>query len=104
MGAFKSVKDFESIKARQDEIFRREKERKRRKTERLRRKSWNIWEDETIVPWKPKYAPKAIPAPKRELPGHSESINPPDEYLLDEKEKEQYDQLEESERPLNFVP
>jgi len=38
------------------------------------------------------------------LPGHSESFNPPDEYLLDEKEKEQYDQLEESERPLNFVP
>lgn len=27
-----------------------------------------------------------IPAPKRALPGHAESYNPPPEYLLDERE------------------
>lgn len=27
-----------------------------------------------------------IPAPKRQLPGHSESYNPPAEYLFSEKE------------------
>lgn len=47
---------------------------------------WDIWQDDTIVPWKPKDAPRAIPAPKRELPTHAESFNPPEEYLLDEKE------------------
>ena len=48
---------------------------------------WDIWEDETIVPWRPKDAPRHIPAPKRELPAHAESYNPPDEYLLDDEEK-----------------
>lgn len=27
-----------------------------------------------------------IPAPKRALPGHAESYNPPPEYLLDDRE------------------
>jgi ribosome biogenesis protein ERB1 len=49
---------------------------------------WDIWEDETIAPWRPKDAPKHIAAPKRDLPMHAESYNPPEEYLLDEKEKE----------------
>lgn len=48
---------------------------------------WDIWEDETIVPWKPKDAPKHIAAPKRDLPLHAESYNPPEEYLFDEEEK-----------------
>jgi hypothetical protein len=39
MGAFKSIKVFKGIEARQNENFGREKERKRRKTERVRRKS-----------------------------------------------------------------
>lgn len=61
-----------------------------------------MWADETIVPWK--NAPKAIPAPKRDLPTHAESFNPPEEYLFDEKEKEQYDKMDEEDRPINFVP
>lgn len=48
----------------------------------------DLWADETIVPWKPRSAPRAIPAPKRDLPTHAESFNPPDEYLFDDKEKE----------------
>ena len=53
-------------------------------------KAWDIWVDESVVSWKPRKMPKAIPAPKRELPVHAESYNPPEEYLLDEKEKEEF--------------
>lgn len=67
-------------------------------------KVWDIWQDDTIVPWKPKDGPRAIPAPKRELPTHNESFNPPEEYLLDEKEEKEFDDLEEQERPMNFKP
>lgn len=69
-------------------------------TERL----WDIWEDDTIVPWKPKDAPKHIQAPKRDLPMHAESYNPPDEYLLDDQELKQLDELDDHEKPFNFVP
>jgi len=47
-------------------------EEKREEKEREREEEdnhvWDIWEDDTIVPWKPRDAPKAIPAPKRDLP------------------------------------
>ena len=56
------------------------------------------------MPWKPKDGPKAILAPKRELPTHAESFNPPEEYLLDEKEKKAFEEQDESERPYNFMP
>lgn len=45
---------------------------------------WDIWTDDTIVPWKPRDAPRAIQAPKRDMPLHAESYNPPDEYLFDD--------------------
>jgi ribosome biogenesis protein ERB1 len=48
--------------------------------------------------------PKAIAAPKRDLPIHAESYNPPEEYLLDEKEKEEFEKMDEEDRPYNFVP
>ena len=61
-------------------------EKKKERDERLKGEEhvWDIWEDETIVPWKPKDAPRHIPAPKRELPMHAESYNPPEEYLFDD--------------------
>ena len=62
-------------------------EKKKERDERLKESEehvWDIWEDETIVPWRPKDAPRHIPAPKRELPMHAESYNPPEEYLFDE--------------------
>jgi hypothetical protein len=46
-------------------------ERKKKRDDELREqeeKIWDIWEDDTIVPWKPRDAPKAIHAPKRDLP------------------------------------
>lgn len=82
------------------EELRQEREKKRQDEDKL----WDIWEDETIVPWRPKNAPKHIPAPKRELPMHAESYNPPDEYLLDEEEKKQFDEMDEAERPYNYLP
>ncbi|KAF2882281.1 hypothetical protein ILUMI_23901 [Ignelater luminosus] len=49
---------------------------------------------------------KHIPAPKRHLPGHAESYNPPAEYLFDEKELKQWNKLKDSpwKRKLHFVP
>ena len=67
-------------------------------------KVWDIWEDDTIVPWRPRGAPRQIKAPKRDLPMHAESYNPPEEYLLDEEEKKQFDEMDENERPYNFLP
>lgn len=63
-----------------------EEERQREQEEKV----WDIWEDDSIVTWKPRRMPKPITAPKRDLPIHSESYNPPEEYLLDEKEQEEW--------------
>lgn len=56
------------------------------------------------MPWRPKNAPKAIPAPKRDLPTHAESFNPPEEYLFDEEELKEFNEMDEIDRPLNFIP
>uniref|UniRef100_A0A0C9Q500 AAEL001169 protein n=1 Tax=Fopius arisanus TaxID=64838 RepID=A0A0C9Q500_9HYME len=47
-----------------------------------------------------------IPAPKRHLPGHAESYNPPPEYLFDTKELKQWNKLKMTpwKRKLHFVP
>ena len=66
--------------------------------------AWDIWEDDSIVTWKPRKMPKAITAPKRALPQHSESYNPPEEYLFDEQEKEEWEKADEEDRVLNYVP
>ena len=82
-------------------------EKKKERDERLKDAEehvWDIWEDETIVPWRPKDAPRHIPAPKRDLPMHAESYNPPAEYLFDEDEQKQFDEMDETERPYNYKP
>lgn len=43
---------------------RRDEERAEKEADNL----WDIWQDESIVSWKPRRMPKAITAPKRELP------------------------------------
>ena len=53
-------------------------------------KAWDIWQDDSIVTWKPRKMPKPITAPKRDLPSHAESFNPPEEYLFDENEKKEW--------------
>jgi len=45
-----------------------------------------------------------IPAPKRVLPGHEESYNPPAEYLPTEEEVKEWNEMEPEDRPTNFLP
>ncbi|MXQ93663.1 hypothetical protein E5288_WYG022360 [Bos mutus] len=45
-----------------------------------------------------------VPAPKLALPGHSESYNPPPEYLPSEEECLAWEQQEPEERKLSFLP
>lgn len=47
-----------------------------------------------------------LPAPKRHLPGHAESYNPPAEYLLDKEELRQWKKCQETpwKRKIHFVP
>ena len=77
-----------------------EKEEKEKEAD----KCWDIWEDDSIVTWKPRKMPKPITAPKRDLPAHGESFNPPEEYLFDEKEKEEWHANDEEDRQTNYLP
>ncbi|XP_055943075.1 ribosome biogenesis protein bop1-like [Argiope bruennichi] len=45
-----------------------------------------------------------IPAPKRKLPGHEESYNPPPEYLFTKEEEEKWKEQEPYERKTDFIP
>ncbi|CAJ0963899.1 unnamed protein product, partial [Mesorhabditis belari] len=45
-----------------------------------------------------------MPAPKLTLPTHAESYNPPEEYLLTEEEKKEWEEQDPEERRANFVP
>ncbi|GFY64747.1 ribosome biogenesis protein bop1, partial [Trichonephila inaurata madagascariensis] len=45
-----------------------------------------------------------IPAPKRKLPGHEESYNPPPEYLFTKEEEDKWNEQEPYERKLDFIP
>lgn len=47
-----------------------------------------------------------VTAPKRDLPGHAESYNPPPEYLFDELEMKQWKKMETQphKRKLHFLP
>lgn len=47
-----------------------------------------------------------VSAPKRDLPGHAESYNPPPEYLFDEREEREWHKHkdEPSRRKLHFLP
>ncbi|XP_070166286.1 ribosome biogenesis protein BOP1 homolog [Polyergus mexicanus] len=49
---------------------------------------------------------KHIPAPKRHLPGHAESYNPPAEYLFDKKELKEWNKLKTTpwKRKSHFIP
>lgn len=45
-----------------------------------------------------------VVAPKRALPGHAESYNPPTEYLFNEQEKRDWETQEAYKRKLHFIP
>ncbi|CAB1100485.1 unnamed protein product [Ectocarpus sp. CCAP 1310/34] len=65
--------------------------------------SYAIWKDDDDIPEKHR-GPMHIPAPKIPLPGHAESYRPPKEYLLTEEEQKQWEEMDPSERPTNFIP
>jgi ribosome biogenesis protein ERB1 len=41
---------------------------------------------------------------KQKLPGHNESYNPPKEYLLSEEELKEWQEMDEEDKPYNFIP
>lgn len=47
-----------------------------------------------------------VTAPKRALPGHAESYNPPPEYLFNDKEKQEWEDLKDEphKRKLHYLP
>jgi hypothetical protein len=48
-----------------------EKKREQDEKDEQEEKAWDIWQDDSIVTWRPRRMPKPITAPKRELPGHN---------------------------------
>ena len=64
-----------------------------------------LWGDDESSGWvKGKKAPPRLAMPKMELPTHKESYNPPTEYLLDEKEREEWIAEDPEERKDDFLP
>ena len=49
-------------------------------------------------------ARRRLPAPKLALPGNAESYNPPSEYLFTDEERQTWERMDPSDRPLDFVP
>ncbi|KZO89876.1 BOP1NT-domain-containing protein [Calocera viscosa TUFC12733] len=45
-----------------------------------------------------------LPAPKVRLPTHSESYNPPKEYLPTDEEKKEWEEMDPEDRPENYLP
>ncbi|KAI7900427.1 NUC169 domain-containing protein [Cokeromyces recurvatus] len=45
-----------------------------------------------------------VAAPKMKLPEHDESYNPPAEYLPDENEIKEWNEMDEEDRPKNYLP
>ncbi|KAJ1523942.1 hypothetical protein ONE63_010491 [Megalurothrips usitatus] len=71
-----------------------------------RKKFYMIWgmDDNTVEPMRRIH--NNLTAPKRLLPGHNESYNPPAEYLFNEQEMKQWNLHEDNfrKRKLHFLP
>lgn len=68
--------------------------------EETKERYYDIWKDEDPS----KVSKLHISAPKLKLPEHSESYNPPEEYLPTEEEKKQWEDLDPEDRPLDYLP
>jgi len=73
-----------------------EKPKKKEKT------YFNIWDEQLEDETKKKR--ETLPAPKINLPIHSESYNPPPEFLLTDEEKAQLETLDLVDRVIDYVP
>lgn len=68
------------------------KTKKQKAEERLKKREkqfYLLWEKDDVAD-KMRRIHDYIPAPKRHLPGHAESYNPPAEYLFNNKEVSRY--------------
>ncbi|XP_046967865.1 ribosome biogenesis protein BOP1 homolog [Vanessa cardui] len=77
-------------------------ERKKKKE----RQFYNLWGAGEAGEAGEARAPRSLPAPRRALPTHAESYNPPPEYLLDRREMKEWDKLSETpwKRKYTFLP
>ncbi|CAH0755058.1 unnamed protein product [Diatraea saccharalis] len=64
---------------------------------------YNLWGSESEPP---RGIHRHIPAPRRPLPSHAESYNPPPEYLLDKREMKEWEKLSATPwlRKYSFLP
>lgn len=69
--------------------------------ERQRNAVYNLWTDDDK---EREEHVMHIAAPKMKLPEHDESYNPPAEYLPDENEVKEWTELDERDRPKNYLP
>jgi ribosome biogenesis protein ERB1 len=60
---------------------------------------YSIWSSEPSSS-----APPSLPAPKPALPTNAESYNPPEEYLLTEEEKKEWEAKDPEDRERDFMP
>ncbi|RXW25155.1 hypothetical protein EST38_g682 [Candolleomyces aberdarensis] len=60
---------------------------------------YSIWSSEPSSS-----APPSLPAPKPPLPNNAESYNPPEEYLLTEEEKKEWEEKDPEDRERDFMP
>lgn len=73
------------------------------KKKKVKKEFYMLWEtDNNAEPMRRIY--DHISAPKRSLPGHAESYNPPEEYLFDKREREQWKRSKPSQRKLQIMP
>lgn len=77
-------------------------QRKKLEEEDDEKLNYNLWEgmDDEIT----KDHIMTLRAPKVPPPTNEESYNPPEEYLLTEEERKEWEQMDPSERERNFIP
>ena len=68
--------------------------------EDLEIKRYDIWANEAPRP----DHPMNVPAPKAPPPGYDESYHPPPEYLPDPSEKKAWEEADEEDREMGFLP
>ncbi|KAK8830975.1 hypothetical protein WA577_003675 [Blastocystis sp. JDR] len=69
--------------------------------EKKERAMYDMWASEGQ---ERKNAPPSLMAPKLPLPDHSESYNPPEEYLPSEQEKREWEEAAKEDREKNYLP
>nr|XP_018906678.1 PREDICTED: ribosome biogenesis protein BOP1 homolog [Bemisia tabaci] len=82
-----------------------EEERERYEKKKAANKFYMLWDTDNTAE-EMRRIRNHIPAPKRHLPSHVESYNPPPEYLLDEEEMKEWESLKDEpwRRKYPFLP